>query len=196
LQPSRDVDLAAVVAVAAASLLLTLLPAAARPQVWRLVSNFTFLGKPSLGWLFQLVWLAQYGGAYEQAKFAGNTADGITCLGVGVIAGMSLDLLSYLGARLVPPVFFSYFHAAAIIFMFVYLWSRHFAEAPVSLFGIIKLNGRHLPFAFLALDLLMGQDIWSGVLGILMGHTWVAPPTTPACAVAQPGRGLLSGSTG
>jgi hypothetical protein len=57
LQPSRDVDLAAVVAVAAASLLLTLLPAAARPQVWRLVSNFTFLGKPSLGWLFQLVWL-------------------------------------------------------------------------------------------------------------------------------------------
>lgn len=56
-QPSRDVDMAAVVAVAAASLLLTLLPAAARPQVWRLVSNFTFLGKPSLGWLFQLVWL-------------------------------------------------------------------------------------------------------------------------------------------
>jgi hypothetical protein len=70
------------------------------------------------------------------------------------------------------------------------------AGPQVSLFGIIKLNGRHLPFAFLALDLLMGQDIWSGVLGILMGHTWVAPPTTPACAVAQPGRGLLSGSTG
>lgn len=26
-------------------------------QVWRLVTNFTFLGKPSLAWLFQLVWL-------------------------------------------------------------------------------------------------------------------------------------------
>jgi hypothetical protein len=26
-------------------------------QVWRLVTNFTFLGKPSIIWLFQLVWL-------------------------------------------------------------------------------------------------------------------------------------------
>lgn len=26
-------------------------------QVWRLVTNFTFLGKPSITWLFQLVWL-------------------------------------------------------------------------------------------------------------------------------------------
>lgn len=31
--------------------------AAAWPQVWRLLTNFTFLGKPSLAWLFQLVWL-------------------------------------------------------------------------------------------------------------------------------------------
>lgn len=40
----------------------------------------------------------------------------------------------------------------------------------VSLYGFIKLNGRHLPFAFLALDLLMGGDVWSDVMGILMGH--------------------------
>jgi hypothetical protein len=38
------------------------------------------------------------------------------------------------------------------------------------LFGIIKLNGKHLPFAFLALDLLMSQDIWTDVMGILCGH--------------------------
>ncbi|EFN50559.1 hypothetical protein CHLNCDRAFT_136591 [Chlorella variabilis] len=115
------------------------------PEVWRLVTNFTFLGKPSLGWLFQLVWLVQYGGAYEQAKFASNTADGITAVAVGMATGMSLDLLSYLCRAFLPPV---------------------------SLFGFIKLNGRHLPFAFLALDLLMGQDIWSDVMGILMGHMY------------------------
>lgn len=40
----------------------------------------------------------------------------------------------------------------------------------VSLFGIVQLQGRHLPFAFVALDLLMGQNIWPDVLGILMGH--------------------------
>lgn len=26
-------------------------------QVWRVLTCFTFLGKPSLPWLFQLVWL-------------------------------------------------------------------------------------------------------------------------------------------
>ena len=40
----------------------------------------------------------------------------------------------------------------------------------MSLFGIVKLQGRHLPFAFLALDLLMGQNIWVDAQGILMGH--------------------------
>lgn len=142
------------------------------PEVWRLVTNFTFLGKPSLGWLFQLVWLVQYGGAYEQAKFASNTADGITAVAVGMATGMSLDLLSYLCRAFLPPVFSGYFHAGALVFMFLYLWSKQNPEAQVSLFGFIKLNGRHLPFAFLALDLLMGQDIWSDVMGILMGHMY------------------------
>lgn len=40
----------------------------------------------------------------------------------------------------------------------------------VSLFGIVQLQGRHLPFAFVALDLLMGQNVWPDILGILMGH--------------------------
>ena len=42
--------------------------------------------------------------------------------------------------------------------------------AQVSLFGVVQLQGRHLPFAFLVLDLLMGQNIWPDVMGILMGH--------------------------
>ena len=27
------------------------------PQVWRLVTTYSFIGRPSLHWLFQLVWL-------------------------------------------------------------------------------------------------------------------------------------------
>lgn len=41
------------------------------------------------------------------------------------------------------------------------------------MFGVVKLSGKHLPFAFLALDLLMNQDIWTDAMGILMGHMWV-----------------------
>ena len=40
----------------------------------------------------------------------------------------------------------------------------------ISLYGFININGRHLPVAFLALDLLMGGDIWSDIMGIFMGH--------------------------
>lgn len=48
--------------------------------------------------------------------------------------------------------------------------SRLPCAAQVSLFGIVQLQGRHLPFAFVALDLLMGQNVWPDILGILMGH--------------------------
>jgi Derlin-2/3 len=58
------------------------------PEVWRLVTTYTFIGRPSLHWLFQLVWLAKYGSAYETARFSHNTADGITMVGVGCIAGL------------------------------------------------------------------------------------------------------------
>lgn len=155
----------------------------------------------------------------------------------------TLDLLSFSTARFIPPVFSGYFHGAALVFMFLYLWSRQNPNAPVrvscgavhegirprqcaggwlsvpeakqlqaglgragnaavakrrarhcvaapsstrgaltstaaralrrlqvSLFGIVKLSGRHLPFAFLAVDLIMGANIWSDIQGILMGH--------------------------
>lgn len=118
-----------------------------------------------------------------------------------------------------PPVFNGFFHAASLVFMMIYLWSRQNPNAPVralgacvgvcgcgwrgmprsaarstparstkpphptptpppptphhqvSLFGIIKLNGKHLPWAFLALDLIMGAPVWPDMQGILMGHT-------------------------
>lgn len=142
------------------------------PELWRLLTHFTFLGKPSFAWLMQLIWLVTYGGSYEQAKFAGNTADGIMMMFVGVVTCMSLDLVSFLSAWLVPPLFVRYFHASALVFQFMYLWSKQNPEAQVSLYGFVKLNGRHLPFAFLALDLLMGGDVWSDVMGILMGHMY------------------------
>lgn len=44
-------------------------------------------------------------------------------------------------------------------------------DPQVSIFGIIKLSGKHLPFAFLLLDLIMGANPWTDAQGILMGHT-------------------------
>lgn len=137
----------------------------------------------------------KYGGAYESARFSHNTADGITMVGVGCIAGLvraaqdlcaaaaaaygfvgartghgwacslclrsrcdgccthpaaltsitpallpsthrqGFDLLSWLLSRFLPPVFMSPFHGPALVFMFIYLWSKQFSNAPVGAAG-------------------------------------------------------------
>lgn len=50
------------------------------------------------------------------------------------LSSQTLDLLSYLAAALVPAVFVAAFHGPAIVFMFVYLWSRQFPEAQARAF--------------------------------------------------------------
>lgn len=42
----------------------------------------------------------------------------------------------------------------------------------IKLYGIIKIKGFWLPFAFLALGLFLGGDTMGDVLGIIVGHTW------------------------
>lgn len=46
-------------------------------------------------------------------------------------AWQSLDLVSFLSAWLVPPLFVRYFHASALVFQFMYLWSKQNPEAQV-----------------------------------------------------------------
>lgn len=41
------------------------------------------------------------------------------------------DLLSWLLSRFIPPVFMAAFHGPALVFMFIYLWSKQNANAPV-----------------------------------------------------------------
>lgn len=46
-----------------------------------------------------------------------------------LLAPQSLDLLSFLGGWLIPPLFVRYFHASALVFQFMYLWSKQNPEA-------------------------------------------------------------------
>ena len=52
----------------------------------------------------------------------------------------SLDLLSYLCRAFLPPVFSGYFHAGALVFMFLYLWSKQNPEAQVGRGGGVGLG--------------------------------------------------------
>lgn len=46
------------------------------------------------------------------------------------------------------------------------------AAQDIKLYGIIKIKGFWLPFAFLALGMFLGADVMSDILGIAVGHAW------------------------
>ncbi|GAB4819987.1 hypothetical protein N2152v2_007033 [Parachlorella kessleri] len=132
------------------------------PQVWRLLTNFTFIGKPSMHYLFQLIWLVQYGGSLEAADYQHNAADGVFMLLVGMATTLALDF--------VVPLFRNVFHGSSLIFMLLYLWSKRNPHAPISILGLLQLQGLYLPFAFMAVDLVVGAAWQPDLLGILAGH--------------------------
>ena len=101
-------------------------------QVWRVVTNFVFIGKFSLGFAMRLVMIAQYAVSLERQTFTGRTgtADFITFLlfGVGVLTPLEF----------VVPSLAQAFYADSLIFMCLYMWSRENPRARVSLMGVAK----------------------------------------------------------
>jgi Derlin-2/3 len=114
--------------------------------------------------LFRLVWLFQYGGSYEQTKFSHNTADAVTLIFFLMTSTILIDFL-------IPP-FRSYIHGPTLIFALIYLWSKQNPTAPISLFGLIKLQALYLPFAFMGITVLQGGSPFPELLGILVGHLY------------------------
>lgn len=109
------------------------------------------------------VWIYQYGSSLERSAYAINPADyALFFLFVNaVLLAASFLLPSYFGfAILGPPIAFAILH----------LYSRHNAEQAVSIMGLIKIRSFYLPFAFAALEMLMGGDVMPAVGGILAAH--------------------------
>lgn len=76
-----------------------------------------------------------------------------------------------LAASLVP--FFNfYFLASPLIFMLVYVWSRNFPSASVSIMGFFSVEAFYVPFAFMGISLISGGNWVSDLLGIIVGHLY------------------------
>ena len=63
-----------------------------------------------------------------------------------------------------PPLF-----ARTLMFFVLYVWSKRHPTAPASIWGI-QLKAIHLPFAYLALSVLMGGMYADLLHGIVVGH--------------------------
>jgi Derlin-2/3 len=115
---------------------------------------------------FQLVQFSkQYevGGPYNTGA-GGGTADYAFML----LFGMLFMCVTYIPIVLMvpslPPLF-----SQSLIYYVLYVWSRRNPTSNANIWGI-PVVGNYLPFAYLALTVVMGQPFKSMIFGMVAGH--------------------------
>lgn len=134
-----------------------------RFQVWRLITNFFFLGPFSFPFAFRLIIIAKYGVSLERGPFDKKTADYVWMFIFGA--------LSLLVMAAIPPLYIP-FMGPSLVFMIVYIWGREFPNARISIYGVVSLKGFYLPWALLALNLIFGNPLMPDILGMVAGHLY------------------------
>ncbi|GLT72222.1 hypothetical protein SLA2020_441760, partial [Shorea laevis] len=134
-----------------------------RFQVWRLVTNFFFLGPFSLPFAFHLLMIARYGVSLERGPFDKRTADYVWMLFFGALSLLVMAAVPYLSSP---------FMGGSLVFMMIYVWSREFPNARINFYGLVSLKGFYLPWVMLALDLLLGNPLMPDILGMVAGHLY------------------------
>ncbi|KNA05753.1 hypothetical protein SOVF_187530 [Spinacia oleracea] len=130
-------------------------------EVWRLFTNFFFLGGFSINFGIRLLMIARYGVQLEQGPFQRRTADFLWMMIFGAFSLLVLYAI---------PFFDLPFGGISLVFMLLYVWSREIPNANINLYGLVTLKSFYLPWAMLALDVIFGSSIWPDLLGIIAGH--------------------------
>eukprot|EP00252_Welwitschia_mirabilis_P027897 TRINITY_DN9782_c0_g1_i1.p1 TRINITY_DN9782_c0_g1~~TRINITY_DN9782_c0_g1_i1.p1 ORF type:complete len:244 (+),score=27.33 TRINITY_DN9782_c0_g1_i1:238-969(+) len=132
-------------------------------QVWRLITDFFFLGPFSFNFAIRLLMIARYGVQLERGPFDRRTADFLWMMMFGAL---SLLVLSYI------PFLRSVFLGRSLVFMLPYIWSREFPTAQINFQGLFTLKGFYLPWATLAMNMLFGAPPLPDLMGIIVGHLY------------------------
>lgn len=130
-------------------------------EIWRIVTNFFYLGKPSFQLLMQLMLIGRFGSSYENDPFrTGQSTTGDFLFSVGFIG----IILVGLGYFFEIPIL-----GQSLIFAIVYLWSRRNPTSPVSVWGF-RLTGSNLPWVFIGLGVLLGNNPIPDLMGLAAAH--------------------------
>ncbi|XP_020097075.1 derlin-1 [Ananas comosus] len=132
-------------------------------QIWRLFTNFFFLGKFSINFGIRLLMIARYGVQLEKGPFEKRTADFLWMMIFGAITLLALSA--------VPPLW-SPFLGISMVFMLLYVWSREYPNAQINIYGLVSLKAFYLPWTMLALDVIFGSPLMPDLLGIVAGHLY------------------------
>ncbi len=71
----------------------------------------------------------------------------------------------------VSYVFDMYVLSEPLLYVILYIWSRREPNAQLSMFGI-KFKSVYLPWAYVAIRMIMGGSITQPLLGIVIGHLY------------------------
>ncbi|PSS33204.1 Derlin-1 like [Actinidia chinensis var. chinensis] len=134
-----------------------------RFQIWRLVTNFFFLGPFSLTFAFRLLLIARHGVQLERGPFDKRTADYLWMFIFGALSLLVMSIFPFLRAR---------FMGASIVFMIVYVWSREFPNERLNIHGLFQLKGFYLPWYMMGVDLILGNPLKPDLLGMAAGHLY------------------------
>ncbi|KAG7014843.1 Derlin-1 [Cucurbita argyrosperma subsp. argyrosperma] len=100
-------------------------------QIWRLITNFFFLGPFSFPFAFRLIIIAKYGVSLERGPFDKRTADYVWML---IFGALSLLVMAAI------PYCWTPFMGSSLVFMIVYIWSREFPNARINIYGVVSLK--------------------------------------------------------
>lgn len=134
-----------------------------RLQIWRLITSFFFLGPFSLAFAVRLFTVLYYGVQLERGPYDKRTAD---LVWMYIFGALSLLVMAAV------PYFWSPFLGPSLVFVIVYVWGREFPNARVNIHGLFELKGFYIPWYMLAMDLLLGNSLKSGLTGIAAGHLY------------------------
>ncbi|XP_019154785.1 PREDICTED: derlin-1-like [Ipomoea nil] len=134
-----------------------------RFQVWRLVTNFFFIGPFSFTFAFRLLIILRYGVQLERGPFDRRTADYVWMFLSGAIGLLVMAIF---------PFLWSPFMGASLVFMIVYIWGREFPDARINVYGLVEFKGFYLPWYMLGIDMILGNPLKPDMLGIAAGHIY------------------------
>ncbi|KAL5697727.1 ER-associated protein degradation protein [Ranunculus cassubicifolius] len=132
-------------------------------QIWRLITNFFFLGGFSINFGIRLLMIARYGVQLEKGPFDRRPADFLWMMLFGAFSLLAFSII---------PIFEPSFLGISLVFMLLYVWSREFPNAVVNIYGLFQLKAFYLPWMMLGLDVIFGSPLVPNLLGILAGHLY------------------------
>lgn len=137
-------------------------------EIWRLVTPFCYAGQFSLPTLFLLYMVVSFSQRYESSGPYNTGAGGGTAdYAFAMIFAWASMLISYVFLnKYIMPLF-----VTNMVYFVMYIWSKRNPLAQSNIWGI-PIKTEYLPFAYLALNVLMGNPVGSILHGIGIGHAY------------------------